>query len=225
MRYRPGPATCFWSAISRFGHSTLKGGMHMDLSSSNHRLPSLTSEGGRIAIVAMGGLFPSALSPERLWEQVLAGADASREAPPHRWLLDPGDAYDPAIARPDRVYSLRGCFVDNVPLDPAGLDLPADLLAELDPVFHLALYAARQAFEAGVTRGLDRRRIGIILGNIALPTERVSELARAYLGRTFLEQLSKQGRASVLRGGAPMPPASPLNRYVPGLVAGVVAKA
>jgi acyl transferase domain-containing protein/3-hydroxymyristoyl/3-hydroxydecanoyl-(acyl carrier protein) dehydratase len=199
--------------------------MHMDLSSSNHRLPSLTSEGGRIAIVAMGGLFPSALSPERLWEQVLAGADASREAPPHRWLLDPGDAYDPAIARPDRVYSLRGCFVDNVPLDPAGLDLPADLLAELDPVFHLALYAARQAFEAGVTRGLDRRRIGIILGNIALPTERVSELARAYLGRTFLEQLSKQGRASVLRGGAPMPPASPLNRYVPGLVAGVVAKA
>ncbi|HTU92231.1 MAG TPA: beta-ketoacyl synthase N-terminal-like domain-containing protein, partial [Gemmataceae bacterium] len=104
---------------------------------------------GRIAIVAMGGLFPSAPGPERLWEQVVAGADAAREVPPARWLLDPRDAYDPAIARPDRVYSLRGCFLDDIPLDTAGLDLPADLLAQLDPVFHLALYAGRQAFASG----------------------------------------------------------------------------
>src|SRR5579875_215414 len=124
----------------------------------------------RIAIVAMGGLFPSAPTPERLWEQVLAGADAARAVPPGRWLLDPHDAYDPSIARPDRVYSLRGCFLDEIPLDPAGLDLPTDLLDDLDPVFHLALYAARQAFASGVTHGLDRRRIGVLLGNIALPT-------------------------------------------------------
>ncbi len=167
--------------------------------------------------MAMGGLFPSAPSPERLWEQVLAGVDAAREVPPQRWLLDPHDAYDPAIARPDRVYSLRGCFLDDIPLDFAGLDVPADLLAQLDPVFHLALYAARQAFASGVTRGLDRRRIGVILGNIALPTERVSELARAYLGRTLAEKIAE--------AAAPIEAPSALNRYVPGLVAGVVAKA
>ena len=180
----------------------------------------------RIAIVAMGGLFPSAPTPERLWEQVLAGADAARAVPPGRWLLDPHDAYDPAIARPDRVYSLRGCFLDEIPLDPAGLDLPTDLLAELDPVFHLALYAARQAFASGVTHGLDRRRIGVLLGNIALPTERVSELARAYLGRTFLEKLGEWDEATLrLTDRSVAPSHSPLNRYVPGLVAGVVAKA
>ncbi len=170
----------------------------MGLESQNARPPSSVRGGGRIAIVAMGGLFPSAPTPERLWDLVIAGVDASREVPPGRWLVDPSDAYDPAIARPDRVYSLRGYFLDDIPLDPSGLDLSADLLAQLDPVFHLALYAARQTFAAGVTRGVDRRRVGVILGNIALPTERISELARDYLGRTFMEKLGE-------RGGGPPP--------------------
>jgi len=179
--------------------------------------PSSPEDGGRIAIVAMGGLFPSAANPKRLWANVLAGVDAAREVPPGRWLLDPRDAYDPAIARPDRVYSLRGCFLEEIPRNHAGLSLPADLLAQLDPVFHLALHAGRQAFESGATHTLDRRRIGVILGNIALPTERVSALARAYLGRTFAEKAS--GPVS------PIDLPSPLNRHVPGLVAGVLAKA
>jgi hypothetical protein len=167
----------------------------------------------------MGGLFPSANSPERLWTRVLAGADAAREVPPGRWLLDPRDAYDPAIARPDRVYSLSGYFLDEISLNPAGLGLPADLLAQLDPVFHLALHAGRQAFESGVTKHLDRSRVGVILGNIALPTERVSALARAYLGRTFAEKVPGTFFSEKA------PDTFFLNRYVPGLVAGVVARA
>ncbi len=79
--------------------------------------------------------------------------------------------------------------------DVSEFDLPADLLAQLDPVFHLALHAGRQAFASGVTRRLDRRRVGVILGNIALPTERVSALARAYLGRTFAEKIADPGGA------------------------------
>ncbi len=189
----------------------------MAVASHNNRLLSPSREGGRIAIVAMGGLFPSAPSPERLWAQVIAGVDGAREVPSGRWLLDPQDAYDPAIARADRVYSLRGYYLDKIPLDPAGLDVPADLLAQLDPVFHLALHAGWQAFEAGATRNLDRRRVGVILGNIALPTERISLLARAYLGRTLAEKMGEDTYSSDLP--------NPLNRYVPGLVAGVLAKA
>ncbi|HEY7154562.1 MAG TPA: polyketide synthase, partial [Gemmataceae bacterium] len=202
----------------------------MGAESHNNRPPSPPGEGGRIAIVAMGGLFPSAPTPERLWAQVIAGADAARAAPPGRWLLDSRDAYDPTIARTDHVYSLRGYFLDEIPLDFSSLDLPADLLAQLDPVFHLALHAGQQAFASGVTHRLDRRRVGVILGNIALPTERVSELARAYLGRTFAE---KSGAMSLSGGRQPpegslgglTPPAQALNRHVPGLVAGVLAKA
>src|SRR5205807_9389658 len=118
---------------------------------------------------------------------------------------------------PDRVYSRRGCFVDPFPFDPAGLDVPAAFVASLDPVFHLTLEAGRQAFRAGVTAGLDWRRVGVILGNIALPTEKASVLAREYLGRTFAEKVT--GRAG--RAG---PGTAALNRYVAGLPAGVLAR-
>ncbi len=143
----------------------------------------------RIAIVGMGGVFPGAPSPGRLWARVAAAEDASRDVPAGRWLLDSDEVLDPSGVRPDRVYSRRGYFVEEVPLQAEGLDLPRGLLAELDPVFHLALEAGRQAFAAGVTRLLDRRRVGVILGNIALPTDAASVLARAWLGRTFEEKL------------------------------------
>jgi acyl transferase domain-containing protein/3-hydroxymyristoyl/3-hydroxydecanoyl-(acyl carrier protein) dehydratase len=86
------------------------------------------------------------------------------------------------------VYSRRGCFVDPFTPQLDGVDLSPGLIEGLDPVFHLALDAGRQAWEAARTTPLDRRRVGVILGNIALPTEHASALARAWLGRTFEER-------------------------------------
>ncbi len=163
----------------------------------------------RVAIVGMGGLFPSSATPERLWADVLAGADRSRDAPPGRWMLDPDAVFDPAIAAPDKVYSRRGYFLDDVPLDAS----PA--LAGLDPVVHLTLFAGRQAFASGVTNGLDRRRVGVILGDIVLPTEKASILARNVLGRTFAEKVL---------GAAPSPEAfDPRDRHAVGLPAALLA--
>ncbi len=166
----------------------------------------------RVAVVGMGGLFPSAATPERLWADVLAGIDRSRDAPPGRWMLDPDTVFDPTAAAPDRVYSRRGCFLDAIPIEGAGLDLPADLLAALDPLFHLTLYAGRQAFASCVAHRLDRRRVGVILGNIVLPTETASILARNFLGRTFAEKVlgeapPAEARARWNRGAASLPAA------------------
>ena len=83
-------------------------------------------------------------------------------------------------------------------------------------MFHLTLHAGVQAWCAARTDDLDRSRVGIILGNIALPTEKASELARTILGRTFAEKLP---------GSVPVPPVvAPLNRYVTGLPAGLLAR-
>ncbi len=71
----------------------------------------------RVAVVGMGGLFPSAVNPEGLWADVLAAADRSRDVPPGRWMLDPDEIFDPAVAAPDKVYSRRGYFLDDVPRD------------------------------------------------------------------------------------------------------------
>ncbi|MBV8557958.1 MAG: polyketide synthase, partial [Planctomycetaceae bacterium] len=178
-------------------------------------------EGERVAIVGIGGIFPGAPDLDRFWANVAGAVDATRPAPPGRWLLNPEEAFDPRVAATDRVYSTRGGFVEDFRLDPEGLDLDIDpgRLARLDPMFHLALHAGRQAWQdaAPATEGLDRRRVGIVLGNIVLPTESSSALARATLGRTLAERL-----------GAPAEEfgvIEPLNACVAGLPAGLVARA
>src|SRR5437660_1385093 len=125
----------------------------------------------RIAVVGLGALFAGAADVDALWANIRDRRDQCREVPPGRWALAPEDAYDPAIAVADKVYSLRGCFLDDFDLDSSDLDLPPGLIDRLDPVFRLALHAGRQAWRDAVTGPLDRRRVGVILGNIALPTE------------------------------------------------------
>src|SRR5262245_58671156 len=99
----------------------------------------------RIAIVGLGGLFPQAGSPRQLWANVLAGLDAASEPPAGRWLLPVEAIHAPGEPRPDRVPARRACFLAPFTPDLAGLDIPADLVAQLDPVFQLALAAGGQA--------------------------------------------------------------------------------
>ena len=47
-----------------------------------------------IAVVGMGGIFPGAPDLDRFWANIAAGVDASKEVPPHRWVLDPARAHD-----------------------------------------------------------------------------------------------------------------------------------
>jgi acyl transferase domain-containing protein/3-hydroxymyristoyl/3-hydroxydecanoyl-(acyl carrier protein) dehydratase len=176
----------------------------------------------RVAIVGIGGVFPGSPNPARLWANVAAGVDATSEVPPGRWLLAPEDAFDAQFGTPDRVYATRGGFVEPFRFDPEGLDLDPALVDRLDPMFHLALHAARQAWQDARTNELDRAKVGVIFGNIVLPTEKASALARETLGRTF-EERALGGRGSTGRGETAA--TEPLNRFAAGLPAGLVAKA
>ncbi len=177
--------------------------------------------GQSVAIVGVGGIFPMSPTLDRFWETITANVDTSRPPPPGRWLLDAEEAFDPTVGAPDRVYSKQGCFIDDE-ADPSiieGLDLDADFLRRLDPMFRLLLRTGHQAFNDARIDQLDRGRVGIIIGNLALPSEHSSTLARDFLGQTFEEQLlgdqCPSTRASV----------DPLNRYVAGLPAGLLARA
>jgi acyl transferase domain-containing protein/3-hydroxymyristoyl/3-hydroxydecanoyl-(acyl carrier protein) dehydratase len=175
---------------------------------------------GRIAIVGIGGIFPGAPDLVRFWANIAAARDVTREVPPGRWAAAVEEVFDPRVAEPDRVYATRGGFVDDFRLDPEGLDLDPGLLDRLDPMFQLALHAGRQAWRDAVTDGLDRRRVGVVMGNIVLPTETASALARAYLGRSFDERALPDADTAENDG-----PIEPLNRYAAGLPAGLLAQA
>ena len=175
--------------------------------------------GSSVAIVGIGGIFPDAPDLDRFWDNIRLGKSAARKVPPGRWHIPTEAAFDPEVGKADHVYSRSGCFIEQIPpiTSLAGLALNHERLAGLDPLFHLLIHAGKQAFDDGITEPLDRSRIGVIIGNLALPSETSAHLARQCLGKTFEEK--------ILGRSGPRTLSSPLNRYVAGLPAGMLAQA
>ena len=169
----------------------------------------MTNPTERVAIVGFAGRFPGAGADlDRFWSNVASAADCSREVPPGRWPLPPERCADPRVANPDTVYSTRGYYLDPFDPDLRGLDLDPALVAQLDPLFHLVLDVGNRAWRGAKTDAVDRVRVGVVLGNICLPTGKSSDLCREVLGGKL---------------GLPAKPVHPLNRYVAGLPAGLLA--
>jgi len=182
----------------------------------------MTPNGPSVAIVGIGGIFPDAPDLESFWNCIRDGRSAARQVPDGRWQLPVETAFSPEVGAPDRVYSRQGCFIDGLPSAAAlpGLAIDPATLEGLDPLFHLLIHAGKRAFDDGVTTTLDRSRVGIIIGNLALPSETSADLTRGWLGRTFEELLLGQGSTP-----SPTATLNPLNRYVAGLPAGILAQA
>ncbi len=172
-----------------------------------------------IAIVGIGGTFPDAPTLDRFWDHIVSGRDVCRDVPKNRWSCDPQDVYDPTGPLPDKVYCKRGCFIEDFRFDLSGLDVDQDWLERLDPMYHFILDAGKQAFNDAVMSRLDHSRVGVIIGNIALPTQKSSEIAGDILGRTFAEKVS------LAQGGNGSTDTAAINRYVTGLPAGLLARA
>jgi acyl transferase domain-containing protein len=179
----------------------------------------MTDYRSTVAIVGIGGIFPDAPDLAAFWDNIRGCRSAFREVPDGRWMVPADSVFDPEPGKADCVYSRRGCFIDRLPPASTLQDLAIDpaLLDRLDPLFHLLIHAGKRAFDDGITAPLDRSRVGIIIGNLALPSETSAVLTHNWLGRTFEEQLL--GSAS-----APSP-CSPLNRFPAGLPAGILARA
>ena len=183
-----------------------------------------------IAVVGLGGLFPQAPDLDTFQRNIQTRVDAARVVPPGRWVLDPQDAFDPVPA-PDKVYSTRGCFVEGFAFDPAGLHLDVDTLRGLDPLYEMVLHVGRQAFHdfldfnTATTTGMDRRRVGVTLAAIALPTDGASAIARDVLGRAFEAALlgTSVTAGTQTQAAAVLP--SPLNAQVTARPASLLAQA
>ena len=149
-----------------------------------------TDRTNRIAIVGVGGVFPGAPDLDAFWRNIADAVDSGRHAPTERWYLDPKIAYDAEGPKNDRVYSTWECFIEHFQFDPSGLNLDRELLKRLDPLFWIGLHASNAALlDSGIVGRTNLDRVGVILGNIALPTESTSAMCRDVLGKTFVEKL------------------------------------
>ncbi|MFO0759251.1 MAG: beta-ketoacyl synthase N-terminal-like domain-containing protein [Byssovorax sp.] len=129
-----------------------------------------------VAIVGMAALFPGARDLAAFEQNLAAGADAFRDAPPDR--IDPA-FYDPASTAPDRLYCRRGGFLpEPVRFDAASFGIMPIAAQGAEPDQLLALdLAARALADAGYAdRPFARDKASVILGRGGYLTPGVARL-------------------------------------------------
>ena len=166
-----------------------------------------------IAIVGLGCIFPGATDPDQFWSLISNAENVSSQPPVDRWP-GPAKEFCQEQLTADKIISSRAGYVDYIPpIEPStlkGLDTTG-----LDPLFHLLLHAGHQAWNNAVTDSINRSQCGVILGQIVLPSETVSNWSDALLARATHAAWGEQ-RPS-------LPDFNPLNRHVAGLPAGLLA--
>ena len=177
-----------------------------------------------IAIVGVGGLFPSCPDLKTYWRTIERGVDTAREAPAGRWVLPPDQAFQAGDPAPDRVYSTRACFLEPFTPDLTGIRLDGADLARLDPSVQLAVHLGGTAYRDAGLSHVDPNRVAVMVGNIALPTEGASRIAEGLLGAS-LEQDFTRGSGRQLPGSAFAGSADERNHWAVASPVGIMAQA
>ncbi len=141
-----------------------------------------------IAVVGMAGLFPKAPGLDVFWQNILNGTDTFGDVNYERWRIAPREMYD-RIPQPDKAYSRRCSLINELQFDLSGIDIDPNLLAELDPLYHIVLKVGKDALKSMQGSSINRRRTGVVLAAIALPTDATSEITRQILGAAIEDQI------------------------------------
>jgi PfaB family protein len=171
----------------------------------------------KIAIVGIGGVFPGANNLDEFWKNIVNAKDTAIDVAEDRWRVQPDELYSTSLSS-DKVNSRRACLIQNFEFNPEGFNVDKALLQRLDPMYQILLHAGRDAWNDANTDSVNRERVGVVIGNIALPTESSSLLSDELFKQLFESQLNisaESHKESI----------EPLNRYVAGLPGGLLAKA
>ena len=133
-----------------------------------------------VAVVAMSAVFPGSDNLPAFWENLTKQKNSVCDMPEDAfhgasdWLFRPASF-------PDKAYSKKACLIKDFRFNPDGFDLNPELLSGLDPLHQWALSAARDCIQPISLRSYDKKRIGVILAAIALPTRYSSRLSGSLL--------------------------------------------
>ena len=133
-----------------------------------------------IAIVSAGIRFPGAKNLDEFATILESARDMSEEISDRRW-----DKRGVRASKEEGYFHKRAYTIHDWQTTADGLLIDEDFLSRLDPLFHLGLAAARDAFTGAQSKNLEKTRCGVILGNIALPTEASSRMASEWLSEAW----------------------------------------
>ncbi|RPJ12225.1 MAG: type I polyketide synthase, partial [Desulfobacteraceae bacterium] len=120
----------------------------------------------------------------------------------------------------DKTYSRKACLVNDFKFDPSGIEIDKNILIDIDPLYQFVLHAGRDAFSDCVTGNLDRKRTGVALAAISLPTDASSSLAKNIIGQTYRQNL----REGFVHDFKPLSKEESISACVTSLPASILAK-
>ncbi|MFZ4539449.1 beta-ketoacyl synthase N-terminal-like domain-containing protein, partial [Propionivibrio sp.] len=134
-----------------------------------------------IAIVGQSCTLPGALSPEALWDNVLAGKSSISTVPAERWGLPQASVMGSVAQSADRTWSDVGGYVSGFQFDATGTAIPAEELQALDPLFQLTIHGVRQALHSAGLAGPENTltTTGLVLGNLSFPSAAMARFAES----------------------------------------------
>lgn len=130
----------------------------------------------KIAVVGMSGIFPGALNLVQFCRNIMEKKESVIDIPDERWILAPGEVLSSRY-QPDTASSRRAGLVSGFKFDPDGFLINKDMLSELDPLHHMVLHAGKEAISQCWCNQEIKKRTGVVLAAISLPTEKSSDLA------------------------------------------------
>jgi len=134
----------------------------------------------KTAVVAMAGVFPKALDTRQFLDNIIHKKDCVISVPDNRWI-GPVNDFISHNTLPDKAVTSKAGLIENFHFDPQGFLVDKDLLSGLDPLHQLVLEAGRKAFLRCSHKKEDKKRTGVILAAIALPTDSSSLVSRQIL--------------------------------------------
>ncbi len=154
----------------------------------------------KIAVVGMEGVFPKADNISQFINNIFQKKNSITPVPEHRWIC-PVKKFISQVPTPDKAICSVAGFIDHFNFDPTGFLIDKDLLSQLDPVHQLVLHASRQAFLQCSHTQEEKRRTGVILAAIALPTQSASRFSQQVIfgnkkNQFTLKDVSKTGVVS-----------------------------
>ena len=153
-----------------------------------------------IAIVGMGGIFPTCPNLDTFWQLLLQQRTTARPLPPTRSGRSLAHFYRAETTALDKIISPYACLLDDTLLANNKL---ADKFGR-DPLITLTLAATQQALDD--TRSwpdnIDHRTTNTIIGHVLLPTEHSSKLAEQFY---FPEKYQNNPIDPINRNAADLP--------------------
>ena len=182
-----------------------------------------------IAIIGRSCLLPGALNPEELWNAVISDRDLLIDTPDNYWRVDQElvMADSPKTALPTQTWTKKGGYVRGFELvfKPDGFNIPAEEIMKFDPMVHWLLHTGREALKDAGYKNYESKdskaQIGAIFGNLSYPSHSLNEFAESI----WLESQGENFLKGNARKLAKVPKPHPINRFMSGLPAHILAKA